>query len=142
MNLLHNIDLCAFACFFFLHFFHSPNQDIRIEGGYEAVPTRDIHMKQIDYEEIWLDFLEHYVMPLQEEVFRGYASEVGYMELLDNCERGNKIALVGAQCTCRRGAISLTPLHLSSNFIISTLFHCLTIKQCLIQVLIEVRHTC
>ena len=36
-------------------------------------------MKQIDYEEIWLDFLEHYVMPLQEEVFRGYASEVGYI---------------------------------------------------------------
>ena len=35
-------------------------------------------MKQIDFEEIWLDFLEHYVMPLQEEVFRGYASEVGY----------------------------------------------------------------
>ena len=48
-------------------------------------------MKQIDYEEIWLDFLEHYVMPLQEEVFRGYASEVGY-----------KLNLLGAlkQCLC------------------------------------------
>ena len=70
--------MCAFACLFFFIFLLPHNQDIRIEGGYEAVPTRDIHMKQIDYEEIWLDFLEHYVMPLQEEVFRGYASEVGY----------------------------------------------------------------
>ena len=86
LYLLHNLtclDLCVLACVFFssfsLNFPHNTYQDIRIEGGYEAVPTRDIHMKQIDFEEIWLDFLEHYVMPLQEEVFRGYASEVGYI---------------------------------------------------------------
>ena len=41
------------------------------------MPTRDIHMKQIGLEEQWLEFLENYVMPLQESVFIGHASEVG-----------------------------------------------------------------
>ena len=52
-------------------------QDTRIEGGYENVPTRDIHMKQVDYEEQWLHFLNTYVRPLQEKVFTGYFSDVG-----------------------------------------------------------------
>ena len=51
-------------------------QDTRIEGGYENVPTRDIHMKQVGYEEQWLDFLNAYVRPLQEKVFIGYSSDV------------------------------------------------------------------
>ena len=51
-------------------------QDTRIEGGYENVPTRDIHMKQVGYEEQWLDFLNTYVRPLQEKVFIGYSSDV------------------------------------------------------------------
>ena len=56
-------------------------QDIRIEGGYEAVPTRDIHMRQIGFDETWLEFLEQYVMPLQEAAFMQYASEVGFLFL-------------------------------------------------------------
>jgi hypothetical protein len=51
-------------------------QDARIEGGYESVPTRDIHLKQLDLEETWLEFLDGYVMPLQESVFVGYAHDV------------------------------------------------------------------
>jgi hypothetical protein len=51
-------------------------QDPRIEGGYENVPTRDIHMNQIDYDDHWLYFLNTYVRPLQEKVFLGYFSDV------------------------------------------------------------------
>ncbi|VDO95213.1 unnamed protein product [Heligmosomoides polygyrus] len=48
------------------------NADKRLQGGYENVPTRDIHMKQIDYERHWLYFLDEYVRPVQEKVFIGY----------------------------------------------------------------------
>ena len=43
------------------------------------MPTRDIHLKQLDLEETWLEFLEQFVMPLQEVAFEGYASEVGFL---------------------------------------------------------------
>ena len=56
-------------------------QDTRIDGGYEAVPTRDIHMRQIGLQEEWLDFLENYVQPLQEVAYTGYASEVGVLHV-------------------------------------------------------------
>ncbi|VDN58184.1 unnamed protein product [Dracunculus medinensis] len=36
------------------------NKDDRIAGGYENVPTIDIHMKQIDFERQWLFFLDEY----------------------------------------------------------------------------------
>ncbi|XP_019873641.2 procollagen-lysine,2-oxoglutarate 5-dioxygenase isoform X2 [Aethina tumida] len=48
------------------------NEDKRLEGGYEAVPTRDIHMNQVGWERHWLHFLQKYVRPLQEHVFIGY----------------------------------------------------------------------
>ncbi|CAK1554915.1 unnamed protein product [Leptosia nina] len=48
------------------------NKDTRLEGGYEAVPTRDIHMKQVGLEVHWLTVLKDYVRPLQEMVFIGY----------------------------------------------------------------------
>ena len=47
------------------------------------MPTRDIHLKQLDLEETWLEFLEQFVMPLQEVAFEGYASEVGVFS--SNC---------------------------------------------------------
>ena len=46
------------------------------------MPTRDIHLKQLDLEETWLEFLEQFVMPLQEVAFEGYASEVGFLLFL------------------------------------------------------------
>ena len=46
------------------------------------MPTRDIHMRQIDMQDEWLDFLENYVQPLQEAAFMGYASEVGFVWFL------------------------------------------------------------
>ncbi|KRT80915.1 hypothetical protein AMK59_4922 [Oryctes borbonicus] len=48
------------------------NEDTRLDGGYEAVPTRDIHMNQVGWERHWLYFLQKYVRPLQEHVFLGY----------------------------------------------------------------------
>jgi len=48
------------------------NKDSRLNGGYENVPTRDIHMNQIFWEKEWLLFLQNYVRPLQEKAFTGY----------------------------------------------------------------------
>ncbi|KAG8231868.1 hypothetical protein J437_LFUL011773 [Ladona fulva] len=48
------------------------NSDERLDGGYENVPTRDIHMKQVGMEQHWLEFLRVIVRPLQELVFTGY----------------------------------------------------------------------
>jgi len=48
------------------------NTDNRLDSGYEAVPTRDIHMNQIEYHTEWMYILENYVRPLQESVFIGY----------------------------------------------------------------------
>jgi len=53
-------------------------QDPRLSGGYENVPTRDIHMNQIQYEQQWLYFLKEYIRPLQELVFTGYYHDVRF----------------------------------------------------------------
>ena len=51
-------------------------KDPRLEGGYENVPTRDIHMRQVGMDRQWLAFLRDYVRPLQERVFTGYVHYV------------------------------------------------------------------
>ncbi|XP_005094861.1 procollagen-lysine,2-oxoglutarate 5-dioxygenase 1 [Aplysia californica] len=48
------------------------NEDPRLAGGYENVPTVDIHMNQVGLEKQWLHFLGEFVRPLQEKVFTGY----------------------------------------------------------------------
>lgn len=48
------------------------NEDDRLAGGYENVPTRDIHMNQVGLEQHWLYFLREYIRPVQEKVFTGY----------------------------------------------------------------------
>lgn len=48
------------------------SSDKRLQGGYEAVPTRDIHMNQVGLEPLWLKFLQLFIRPLQEKVFTGY----------------------------------------------------------------------
>ncbi|CAL8072484.1 unnamed protein product [Orchesella dallaii] len=48
------------------------NYDSRLDGGYENVPTVDIHMNQVGMEAQWLEFLRLYVEPLQTKVFTGY----------------------------------------------------------------------
>ncbi|KAL4090405.1 hypothetical protein QTP88_025251 [Uroleucon formosanum] len=51
------------------------NNDTRLRTGYEAVPTRDIHMNQVGLEKHWLEFLRSYVQPLQKKAFIGYAHD-------------------------------------------------------------------
>lgn len=48
------------------------NSDPRIEGGYESVPTRDIHFKQVGLHDLWLYFLREYVTPIQLKEYIGY----------------------------------------------------------------------
>jgi len=53
------------------------HMDKRLEGGYETVPTVDIHTNQIEYRDEWLDILRAYIQPLQMRVFEGYNNDVG-----------------------------------------------------------------
>ena len=52
------------------------HQDKRLSGGYENVPTRDIHMNQIGFEQQWLELIRSYVVPVQIKVYPGYYSRV------------------------------------------------------------------
>ncbi|KAK6483913.1 procollagen-lysine,2-oxoglutarate 5-dioxygenase 2-like isoform X2 [Huso huso] len=51
--------------------------DKRISGGYENVPTDDIHMTQVDYEKEWLHFIREFISPVTLKVFSGYYTK-GY----------------------------------------------------------------
>ncbi|XP_042314980.1 procollagen-lysine,2-oxoglutarate 5-dioxygenase 2 isoform X3 [Sceloporus undulatus] len=48
------------------------HHDSRISGGYENVPTDDIHMKQIGLESVWLHFIREFIAPVTLKVFAGY----------------------------------------------------------------------
>ncbi|XP_006001962.1 procollagen-lysine,2-oxoglutarate 5-dioxygenase 2 isoform X2 [Latimeria chalumnae] len=52
-------------------------EDMRLSGGYENVPTDDIHMNQIDFEKEWLHFIREYIAPVTLKVFAGYYTK-GY----------------------------------------------------------------
>lgn len=51
------------------------NTDERISGGYENVPTVDIHMTQLGFQQEALWILKEYVKPLAEKVYLGYTSD-------------------------------------------------------------------
>ncbi|XP_018024064.2 procollagen-lysine,2-oxoglutarate 5-dioxygenase 1-like, partial [Hyalella azteca] len=51
------------------------NTDERISGGYENVPTVDIHMTQIGFQQEALWILKEYIKPLAEKVYLGYTSD-------------------------------------------------------------------
>ncbi|VDN98518.1 unnamed protein product [Rodentolepis nana] len=48
------------------------NYDPRLESGYENVPTIDIHMRQVNWEEHWMHVLQKYVYPIQLKLWEGY----------------------------------------------------------------------
>nr|XP_015810590.2 procollagen-lysine,2-oxoglutarate 5-dioxygenase 2 isoform X2 [Nothobranchius furzeri] len=48
------------------------HEDTRIAGGYETVPTDDIHMKQIGFDKEWLHFIREFISPVTLKVFSGY----------------------------------------------------------------------
>ena len=51
-------------------------QDARLSGGYENVPTDDIHMKQVDFNDHWMYFLQEFVQPIQRKLYTGYFNSV------------------------------------------------------------------
>ncbi|KAM6908893.1 multifunctional procollagen lysine hydroxylase and glycosyltransferase LH3 [Xenentodon cancila] len=48
------------------------HKDERLAGGYENVPTVDIHMNQVGFEKEWLKFLKDYIVPVTEKLYPGY----------------------------------------------------------------------
>ncbi|KAM8952712.1 procollagen-lysine,2-oxoglutarate 5-dioxygenase 2 [Pelodytes ibericus] len=48
------------------------HNDKRISGGYENVPTDDIHMNQIGMDTEWLHFIREFIAPVTLKVFAGY----------------------------------------------------------------------
>jgi hypothetical protein len=51
-----------------------------LAGGYENVPTRDIHMRQVGLHGQLLSIIDDYVAPVQEKVFYGYYLRVSFYE--------------------------------------------------------------
>lgn len=54
------------------------NMDSRIQGGYENVPTIDIHMNQIGFEREWYKFLLDYIAPITEKLYPGYYTKTQF----------------------------------------------------------------
>ncbi|XP_032420465.1 procollagen-lysine,2-oxoglutarate 5-dioxygenase 1 [Xiphophorus hellerii] len=54
------------------------NTDTRIQGGYENVPTIDIHMNQVNFEKEWQKFLLEFVAPITEKMFPGYYTKAQF----------------------------------------------------------------
>uniref|UniRef100_A0A8C3AFY9 Procollagen-lysine,2-oxoglutarate 5-dioxygenase 1 n=1 Tax=Cyclopterus lumpus TaxID=8103 RepID=A0A8C3AFY9_CYCLU len=52
--------------------------DARIQGGYENVPTIDIHMNQINFEKEWQKFLLEYIAPITEKMYPGYYTKAQF----------------------------------------------------------------
>uniref|UniRef100_W5MDY2 Procollagen-lysine,2-oxoglutarate 5-dioxygenase 1 n=1 Tax=Lepisosteus oculatus TaxID=7918 RepID=W5MDY2_LEPOC len=57
---------------------HGSNEDTRIQGGYENVPTIDIHMNQVGYEREWHKFLLEYIAPVTEKMYPGYYTKAQF----------------------------------------------------------------
>lgn len=57
------------------------NKDERIQGGYENVPTRDIHFRQVGLNGMWNKFMNTYIKPLSEIIFTGYSVGTHYADL-------------------------------------------------------------
>ncbi|XP_018426779.1 PREDICTED: procollagen-lysine,2-oxoglutarate 5-dioxygenase 1 [Nanorana parkeri] len=53
-------------------------QDQRLQGGYENVPTIDIHMNQIGYQKEWHRLLLDFVAPVTEKMFPGYYTQAQF----------------------------------------------------------------
>ncbi|XP_051915562.1 procollagen-lysine,2-oxoglutarate 5-dioxygenase 1 isoform X2 [Hippocampus zosterae] len=51
------------------------NVDTRIQGGYENVPTIDIHLNQVNFDKEWHQFLLEYIAPITEQMYPGYHTQ-------------------------------------------------------------------
>uniref|UniRef100_A0A8D2LKA9 procollagen-lysine 5-dioxygenase n=1 Tax=Varanus komodoensis TaxID=61221 RepID=A0A8D2LKA9_VARKO len=82
------------------------HHDSRIAGGYENVPTDDIHMKQVGLEKVWLHFIREFIAPVTLKVFAGYYT------------KGHALLNFVVKYTTERQR-SLRPHHDSSTFTIN-----------------------
>lgn len=48
------------------------NKDDRLAGGYENVPTVDIHFTQLGFQEAWLYIVKTYAAPMVTKHYTGY----------------------------------------------------------------------
>ena len=46
--------------------------DKRLKGGYEPVPTRDIHFEQIDFKQPFFEMLHEFIAPIAAHHYTGY----------------------------------------------------------------------
>ncbi|CAM2110727.1 unnamed protein product [Caretta caretta] len=51
------------------------HKDARLAGGYENVPTDDVHLQQVGLEGAWLLFLREFIAPVAEALYPGYATQ-------------------------------------------------------------------
>ena len=51
------------------------NNDSRLAGGYEAVPTIDIHLNQVGLKKMWDVLMKDIVAPLCEKFYVGYSTK-------------------------------------------------------------------
>lgn len=58
------------------------HKDKRIQGGYEAVPTIDIHMHQIGFEDHWLKMLADYFAPVVQKIFHYGSKSISLMNFV------------------------------------------------------------
>ena len=52
------------------------NKDSRLEGGHENISTRDVQVRQVDWEPHWLHILKTYLRPIAPKVFQGHYDKV------------------------------------------------------------------
>ena len=57
-------------------------KDARLSGGYENVPTDDIHMTQVEFNDHWLFILKEIVQPIQQKLYTGFFSDVSLCFIL------------------------------------------------------------
>lgn len=81
------------------------HNDIRLAGGHENVPTRDIHLYQIGFGDIWKQFVKEYIYPWARVCFPGIQF------------KGTNIDFVVKYTT--QGQPSLKPHHDSSSYSIN-----------------------
>lgn len=82
-------------------------QDNRIHGGYENVPTIDIHMTQINFEKDWQKFLVEYVVPITEKMFPGYYTKVR-ASLTHTCEMFQRNSRISFHVRSVKDVLSFT----------------------------------
>ena len=51
------------------------NEDERIDGGYENVPTQDIHMNQLDLHDVWATILDTYISKIVRFLYSNFETK-------------------------------------------------------------------